>query len=279
MATRRRCKKTPCSLCREPFKSLLFFQGCGHGICSSCTSRLRLGVPKTCPQCLLVPPGDSDGEERTSGRGDGDRQAVKPPKRCPEHGEALELFCREEGRPMCQRCAVSPAHRAHLAVPIEEAAEEHKAKLEVVVKLLQEHKLDLQSWMSQEEKKLEEWKGKTSRESEKLEKEFEKLHDFLYEEEEKLQQRLKGEKKATATKLRSNITQMTEQSQELGLLIHKINRRRQQPPLGLLKDVEKLLSRSQNIHVWKPDVVPIDLQGAYDTPTSCIFGFLDQYKG
>lgn len=78
-------------------------------------------------------------------------------------------------------------------------------------------------------------KGKTSRESEMLEKEFEKLHDLLYEEEEKLQRRLKGEKKATATKLRSNITQMMEQSQELELLIRKINRRCQQPPLGLLK--------------------------------------------
>ncbi|PKK17202.1 putative LOC102088036 [Columba livia] len=279
MAPRRRREKAPCSLCREPFKTLLSFKGCGHGICGSCAGRLRVGATETCPQCLLVPPGDSDGDEgHSSDGGDGNQRPAKPPKKCPEHGEALEMFCREEGRPVCRRCAVSPAHRTHLTVPIEEAAEEHKAKLEVLVKLLQEHKLDLQSQMSQEEKKLDEWKGKTSRESEMLEKEFEKLHDLLYEEEEKLQRRLKGEKKATATKLRSNITQMMEQSQELELLIRKINRRCQQPPLGLLKDVEKLLSRSQNVRVSKPDVVPIDLQGTYDTPTGFIFGFLDQFK-
>ncbi|XP_064900164.1 E3 ubiquitin-protein ligase TRIM21 [Columba livia] len=279
MAPRRRREKAPCSLCREPFKTLLSFKGCGHGICGSCAGRLRVGATETCPQCLLVPPGDSDGDEgHSSDGGNGNQRPAKPPKKCPEHGEALEMFCREEGRPVCRRCAVSPAHRTHLTVPIEEAAEEHKAKLEVLVKLLQEHKLDLQSQMSQEEKKLDEWKGKTSRESEMLEKEFEKLHDLLYEEEEKLQRRLKGEKKATATKLRSNITQMMEQSQELELLIRKINRRCQQPPLGLLKDVEKLLSRSQNVRVSKPDVVPIDLQGTYDTPTGFIFGFLDQFK-
>lgn len=37
--------------------------------------------------------------------------------------------------------------------------------------------------------------------------------------------------------------------------------------------------RSQNVRVSKPDVVPIDLQGTYDTPTGFIFGFLDQFKG
>lgn len=129
MAPRRRREKAPCSLCREPFKTLLSFKGCGHGICSPCASRLRVGATETCPQCLLVPPGDSDGDEgRSSDGGDGDQRAAKPPKKCPEHGEALEMFCREEGRPVCRRCAVSPTHRTHLTVPIEEAAEEHKVR-------------------------------------------------------------------------------------------------------------------------------------------------------
>ncbi|KAK4805730.1 hypothetical protein QYF61_021829 [Mycteria americana] len=285
MAAQQRREMTLCSFCREPFKTLLTFTGCKHRICRSCTSWLRADAAGQCPWCFLLPPAGKDGKDkgRVDGEGVGSRPA-EPPEKCQEHQEALEMFCTEDRSPVCRRCAESQAHRAHAAVPLEEAADEYKTKLKAAAKLLQQQKVEVQSVKSREEEKLDEWKAsialceqfhgspqdfggvrhvpwfrvlawawvgcagrdahnKTSRESEKIEKEFEKLHNFLDEEEEKLQRMLKQENKGTATKLRRNITQMTKQSQALGELIDEINKRCQQPALGLLKEVESLLSR------------------------------------
>ncbi|KAM7079768.1 E3 ubiquitin-protein ligase TRIM58-like [Ciconia maguari] len=279
MAAQQRREMTLCSFCREPFKTLLTFTGCKHRICRSCTSWLHADAAGQCPWCFLLRPAGKDGKDkgRVDGEGVGSRPA-EPPEKCQEHQEALEMFCVEDRSPVCRRCAESQAHRAHAAVPLEEAADEYKTKLKAAVKLLQQQKVEVQSVKSQEEEKLDEWKNKTSRESEKIEKEFEKLHDFLDEEEEKLQRALKREKKGTATKLCRNIAQMTKQSQALGELIDEIHKRCQQPALGLLKEVESLLSRSTNIQAWKPAAVPAELQGAYDVPTGGIFEFLNRFK-
>ncbi|XP_059689082.1 E3 ubiquitin-protein ligase TRIM39-like [Gavia stellata] len=232
------------------------------------------------PSVLPAP----SGREGRQGQGaDGWRQGWERPAEplkqlCQEHQEALERFCVEDQSPVCRHCAESQAHRAHATVPLEEAAAEYKTKLEAAVKLLQQQKAEAWRLKSQEEEKLAEWKNKTSRESEKINKEFEKLHSFLDEEEEELQRRLKRETKDTATKLRSNVAQMTKQSQALDDLIDEINKRCQQPALGLLKDMESLLNRSETIRALKPAALPTELRGAYDVPTGGIFQFLNRFK-
>ncbi|KAM6037663.1 butyrophilin subfamily 1 member A1-like [Chlamydotis macqueenii] len=244
-AAQRRREMAFCSFCREPFKTLLNFTGCKHRICGPCASQLRVDAAGRCPRCRLLPPARKASEEegRMDGEGAGNPSAKPLKQLCPEHREALEMFCVEDRSLICRRCAESQAHRAHAAIPLQEAAEGYKTKLEAAVKRLRQRKAEALRLKSQEEEKLAEWKNKASRESEKIEKEFEKLHNFLDEEEEKLQRRLKKEEKGKAAKLHGNIAQMTKQSQALGELINEINEKRRQPAWGLLKDVESLLSR------------------------------------
>ncbi|XP_035426354.1 E3 ubiquitin-protein ligase TRIM39-like [Cygnus atratus] len=271
-----------CSFCQELFKTLLTFDGCKHRICCFCARRIwgRVGAARHCPQCSMLPPARGT---KDKGQADGDRDgsqaaAPEPEQECQEHQEALELFCLEDQTPICALCTESLAHRTHTPVPMEEAAEEYKRKLEATVKLLQQQKLEAWSLKSQEEEKVAEWKNTVSREREKIEKEFEKLHDFLDEEEEQLQRKLKREEKRTATKLRNSVTQLAKQSQALGKLITEIKERCQQPPLGLLKDIQSLLSRSENIQAQKQVVVSAELQDTYNIPTIRIFEFLNQFK-
>ncbi|XP_064330074.1 E3 ubiquitin-protein ligase TRIM21-like [Phalacrocorax carbo] len=280
MATWQQREMALCSFCREPFKTLVAFTGCKHWICSSCTSQYHVGAAGRCPWCCLLPPAGKDGAGKgwMDGEGVGSQPAKPPEEKCQEHQEALEMFCMEDQSPVCRRCTELQAHHAHTAIPLEEAAEEYKTKLEADVKLLQQQVVEAQSLKSQEERKLAEWKNKTSRESEKITNEFNKLHTFLVEEEEKLQRRLKREKKGTATKICSNVAQMTTHSQALHELINELNKRCQQPALGLLKDVESLLSRSRNIQARTLAAVPAELRGTYEVPNSGIFEFLNQFK-
>ncbi|XP_044840085.1 zinc finger protein RFP-like [Mauremys mutica] len=55
---------------------------------------------------------------------------------CGKHQEALKLFCEEDQTPICVVCDRSRAHRAHMVVPIQEAAQEYKQKTQTQLKTL-----------------------------------------------------------------------------------------------------------------------------------------------
>ncbi|XP_073166331.1 E3 ubiquitin-protein ligase TRIM39-like [Lepidochelys kempii] len=59
---------------------------------------------------------------------------------CGEHQEALKLFCEEDQTPICVVCDRSRAHRAHTVVPIQEAAQEYKEKIQAHLKTLREER-------------------------------------------------------------------------------------------------------------------------------------------
>uniref|UniRef100_A0A8C5X2K2 Uncharacterized protein n=1 Tax=Malurus cyaneus samueli TaxID=2593467 RepID=A0A8C5X2K2_9PASS len=104
-----------CSLCLGLFQDPVSIH-CGHNFCRGCIERCwessRESFP--CPRCRETAP------ERSL-RPNRDAEGL-----CQRHGEALKLFCEEEQTPVCRVCRESREHRLHAAVPIEEAAEEHK---------------------------------------------------------------------------------------------------------------------------------------------------------
>uniref|UniRef100_A0A3B4VBK8 B30.2/SPRY domain-containing protein n=1 Tax=Seriola dumerili TaxID=41447 RepID=A0A3B4VBK8_SERDU len=104
---------------------------------------------------------------------------------CSLHSEKLRLFCLDHQQPVCLICRDSKAHNNHRFRPIDEAAQDHRGKLQITLKPLQE-KLKL----------FEEVKGNlikqqntlrsrpnTQRERQ-IKEQFKKLHQFLQEEEE-----------------------------------------------------------------------------------------------
>ncbi|XP_075769179.1 uncharacterized protein LOC142821597 isoform X2 [Pelodiscus sinensis] len=56
---------------------------------------------------------------------------------CGEHQEALKLFCEEDQTPICVVCDRS---QAHMVMPLQEAAQEYKEKLETHLKTLREER-------------------------------------------------------------------------------------------------------------------------------------------
>lgn len=123
-----------CPVCLELFQDPVSVP-CGHNFCRGCIERCwessRESFP--CPRCRETAPERSLRPNRElakiiriaqrlslrGGSGAGERL-------CQRHGEALKLFCEEDQTPVCRVCRESQDHRLHAAVPIEEAAEEHK---------------------------------------------------------------------------------------------------------------------------------------------------------
>ncbi|XP_075768657.1 uncharacterized protein LOC142821489 isoform X2 [Pelodiscus sinensis] len=84
-------------------------------------------------------------------------QAAKRARRdgvCGEHQEALKLFCEEDQTPSCVVCDRS---QAHMVVPLQEAAQEYKEKLETHLKTLREEREKLQRRKTAAEGKSQEY--------------------------------------------------------------------------------------------------------------------------
>uniref|UniRef100_A0A8C5TD33 Uncharacterized protein n=1 Tax=Malurus cyaneus samueli TaxID=2593467 RepID=A0A8C5TD33_9PASS len=125
-----------CSLCLGLFQDPVSIH-CGHNFCRGCIERCwessRESFP--CPRCRETAPERSLRPNRELAKiiGIAQRLSLRAGSRsaeglCQRHGEALKLFCEEEQTPVCRVCRESREHRLHAAVPIEEAAEEHKVE-------------------------------------------------------------------------------------------------------------------------------------------------------
>nr|XP_014435940.1 zinc finger protein RFP-like [Pelodiscus sinensis] len=136
-----------CPLCLEYFTDPVITH-CGHNFCRACLSRCwGESEPNfSCPQCretilqrhlrpnyqlgnlvelvkhLRLPAGP----------------APEGQPGCERHQESLKLFCQEDQAPICVVCDRSREHRTHTVVPIEEAAQECKEKLQGALGLLRE---------------------------------------------------------------------------------------------------------------------------------------------
>ncbi|XP_074927769.1 E3 ubiquitin-protein ligase TRIM17-like isoform X2 [Chelonoidis abingdonii] len=211
-------EEATCPICLEYFKDPVTIE-CGHNFCRACIAQCWEGsdTAVSCPQCretgqqgnlrpnrqlanvveivkrLSLQTAKGAGEERV----------------CGEHQETLKLFCEEDQTPICVICRESRAHRAHTVVPIREAAQEYKEKLQGALAPLRKELEEALALMSAEEEEITEWQGKVKNRREMIAGEFNQLHTLLREEEQLLLQSLEEEEEVrTLQRLRENVTKL-----------------------------------------------------------------------
>ncbi|XP_044837372.1 zinc finger protein RFP-like, partial [Mauremys mutica] len=94
---------------------------------------------------------------------------------CGEHQEALKLFCEEDQTPICVVCDRSWAHRTHMVVPIQEAAQEYKERIQAHLKTLREEREKLLGLKATGEGNCREYLKQTQTERQKIVSEFHQL--------------------------------------------------------------------------------------------------------
>ncbi|CAM5098044.1 unnamed protein product [Natator depressus] len=265
-------EEATCPICLEYFKDPVIID-CGHNFCRACIAQCWEGpdTAASCPQCReTVQQGNLRPNRQLANvleiakqlslqaaKGAGGERV------CGEHQETLKLFCEEDQTSVCVVCHLSRAHRAHRVVPIEEAAQEYKVKLQGALGPLRKELEEALALMSKEKKKTTEWQGKVKNKREMIAGEFNKLHTLLREEEQLLLQSLEEEERETLQRLQENVTKLSRQSSSLQQLITEIEDKCQQPVTELLKDVKSTLSRSENVKLQEPEAVSTDLKNVY----------------
>ncbi|XP_078497852.1 E3 ubiquitin-protein ligase TRIM39-like [Lissotriton helveticus] len=257
-------EEATCSICLEYFSDPVMIIDCGHNFCRSCITQSWEGRDGNfpCPQCRQI----SRRKKLRPNRQLGNmvemlKQLHLPPVRPPEenlcekHNQAQLLFCAEDQTMMCWVCRESKEHKTHSASPVEEAAEEHKVKLQEWLRLLKkEEEYFLESKIKEEEQ------CKTMRdtlriEKQKIESEFEKLQQLLKEKKQTLHERLEEMEKKITMVENANITKLSNTITSLNALIMEIEKKCEAPAWELLKDVKSTLSRCNNVMPQSPEVI------------------------
>ncbi|XP_054878213.1 nuclear factor 7, ovary-like [Poeciliopsis prolifica] len=177
-----------CPVCLEIFKDPVILS-CSHSFCKECLQKYWREKPvRECPVCKTIsvikdPPRNlalknlcetflQQREQRAS------------EDLCSLHSEKLTLFCLDHQQPVCVVCRDSEKHNNHRFRPIDEAAQQHKKKLQETLEPLKK-KLELRKKVQEEfDQTAEHLKVQARHTERQIREQFKQLHQFLAEEEE-----------------------------------------------------------------------------------------------
>ncbi|XP_038672709.1 zinc-binding protein A33-like isoform X2 [Scyliorhinus canicula] len=254
-----------CSICLEIFTHPVSLE-CGHHFCSSCISQSWQKVPGdvSCPQCRQVFTQRNVRPARTLINIVEKFREVKvtqPQEEfyCQEHEEKLKLFCEDEHKAICVVCGMSRAHKTHSVIPIKEAAQIYKNKLETSLETVQKQ-MDLSLHSKRErEDGIFHMKAEVDRLRNEINSEFEKMHKFLFEKEELMKAELERKSNKIFEEMENNLTKTMDEMSSLEGAIRDLKSRLEvQEAPEFLKDIQDLLMRSQ-MEFHKPGTVSTQL--------------------
>ncbi|XP_062491407.1 E3 ubiquitin-protein ligase TRIM7-like isoform X1 [Pezoporus occidentalis] len=258
-----------CSVCLEFFKDPVSIE-CGHNFCRACIikSWRELEMDFPCPQCREVFQHKSFRPNRQLAnmseiisqftlRG---AKGAEEDGLCGKHREALKLYCKDDRRTICVVCDRSREHRPHAVVPVDEASEEYKEKIQGRLDFLKKERQELLEFKVNDDKKTQELLETIASERQKLLSEFERLRQFLHDQEHLLLGQLEKMEKNIAKRQNENITDLSKEITLLNKLITELEEKIQQPTLEFLKDVMSIISRSDNVKCQKPVPVCTDMK-------------------
>ncbi|XP_044838442.1 zinc finger protein RFP-like isoform X1 [Mauremys mutica] len=262
-------KEGTCPVCLEYFTEPVILE-CGHNFCRACISQCWEGSDTdiSCPQCRqtvqqrhlrpnrqlanMVEIAKRLSLQAAKGRG-GDRV-------CGKHQEALKLFCEEDQTPICVVCDRSRAHRTHTVVPIQEAAQEYKPKIQTQLKTLRKEREKLLGLKVTGEGESQEYLKQTQTERQKIMSEFQQLRQFLKEQERLLLAQLEKLDEEIVRIRNENVSKLSEQISHLSELISELEGKCQKPASEFLQNVRSTLSRCKKRKLQQPEEISPELE-------------------
>ncbi|KAG6922365.1 tripartite motif containing 27, partial [Chelydra serpentina] len=256
-----------CPVCLEYFTEPVSLE-CGHNFCRACISQCWEGSDTdiSCPQCreTVQQRNLSPNRQLANVRNQPSDEFTGSKERrtgcLGEHQEALKLFCEEDQTPICVICRESRAHRAHTVVPIQEAAQEYKEKIQTQLKTLRDEREKLLGLKVTGDGKSREYLKQTQTERQKIVSEFQQLRQFLEEQERLLLAQLEKLDEEIVRIQNENVTKLSEEISRLSELISEMEGKCQKPASEFLQDVRSTLSRCEKGKFQHPEEISPELE-------------------
>ncbi|XP_034645017.1 zinc finger protein RFP-like isoform X4 [Trachemys scripta elegans] len=262
-------EEATCPICLEYFTEPVILE-CGHNFCQACIRQFWEGsdTAASCPQCRETV------QQRNLKPNRQLANMVEIAKRlslqaakgagadgvCGKHQEALKLFCEEDQTPICVVCDRSWAHRTHTVVPILEAAQEYKERIQAHLKTLREEREKLLGLKATAEGKSQENLKQMQTERQKIVSEFHQLQQFLEEQERLLLAQLEKLDEEIVRIQDENVSKLSEQISRLSELISEMEGKCQKPASEFLQDMRSTLIRCEKGKFQQPEEISPELE-------------------
>ncbi|XP_044074306.1 nuclear factor 7, brain-like [Siniperca chuatsi] len=198
-----------CPVCHEVFRDPVVLS-CSHSFCKDCLqSWWRENPAHECPVCKRR----SSKSEPPLNRAlknlceaflqDRDQRASEA--LCSLHAEKLKLFCLDHQQPVCVVCRDSEKHSDHRFRPIDEAARQHKKKLQETLEPLKKTLQVSEQVKVKFGQTAEHLKVQARHTERQIKEQFKKLHQFLEEEEEARMAALREEEEQKSQMLKEKM--------------------------------------------------------------------------
>ncbi|XP_067321618.1 zinc finger protein RFP-like [Anolis sagrei] len=260
-----------CPICLDYFEDPITLAECGHNFCRSCLTQChgrRRRRKAACPQCrklfqienLITNRHLRNVVEITKkmqeGRGKEGGGHV-----CEKHQEPLKLFCKEDEVLICVVCDRAKAHKAHEVVPLEEAPQEYKEKIENYLKSLKKLQKEMCALKIQTDTESQDLLKQTQADRKKMVAAFKELHQFLEEQEKLLLSQMEEVEKEIASRRDKHMAKLSEELSSLENIIREMELKCLQPASEFLQDIRSTLQRCEARKDFrKPVVFPLELK-------------------
>uniref|UniRef100_UPI00398F29C1 E3 ubiquitin-protein ligase TRIM39-like n=1 Tax=Pristiophorus japonicus TaxID=55135 RepID=UPI00398F29C1 len=261
-------EQVTCALCNMLFKEPVTL-ACGHTACKECVARLVVDTAGrvTCPTCSAeCTPVDALDNELAAKMVETLRKILElsedDNERCQKHNLPHTAFCLDDMRLLCGKMV--DEHKDCRIIPIKEAAERFKEKLQQTLEYLETQAKENAG--RNEQMNLIDLKNQGDTVREKIQIAFDTLRKFLEKEEKAISTEVEVQEEQYLQQLENSTTQTGCMPVTLSHLIADIKKKLPQEDVPLLKNIGTIFDRSGNL-VNKPKELPLDLsQGGFNVP-------------
>eukprot|EP00062_Callorhinchus_milii_P027024 gi/632989837/ref/XP_007883861.1/ PREDICTED: zinc-binding protein A33-like [Callorhinchus milii] len=204
-----------CPVCLELFTDPVILD-CSHSFCRSCITQCwEKPGPSSCPVCQETLPERNLRTNRALGNlSEKARDLNLDPKDtaikrcCEKHQEQLKLFCETDKKVICHICRDAQEHRDHSFLPIDEAVEIYKDKVQSSLDSLTQRKAAALEAEGKQKQKISQVKEQADNLQNHIMAEFAKMHQSITDREQREIRELRQREEEILHRMEKNLREI-----------------------------------------------------------------------